>query len=346
MSENRQTVTLSQAQRPVFVGVDVGGTNIKIGLVDDRGRTIDETSIPTHAKKGPDQAVQRMAEAIRDLVKKVDLPLSDVPMIGLATPGTMDIPKGMILNPPNLPGWENCPIRDKLSEAVGRPVAFENDANAAAFGEAWIGSGAGDASIVLLTLGTGVGCGIIIGDLVVSGEHSHGAECGHIIIDIADSARMCGCGQPGHLEAYCSATGVVKWTRELLDAGRESSLNGRIGAGEDLSTLMIFEEAEAGDPLSLEVILETARYLGIGIVTLMHTIDPSAVVLGGAMTFGGHGSETGRRFLERVREEVHRRTFEVLAEETRIDFASLGGDAGYIGAAGIGRVAYRKTGVA
>ena len=144
------------------------------------------------------------------------------------TPGTMDIPRGMFLQPHNLPHWHYFPIRDCVAEAFGLPTAFANDANAAAYGEFWVGSGQKYHSIVMLTLGTGVGGGIIIGDLSVDGENSHGSECGHIIIDSSPTARMCGCGQPGHLEAYCSATALVKRTQELLANGRASSLTQRI----------------------------------------------------------------------------------------------------------------------
>ena len=130
---------------------------------------------------------------------------------------------------------------------------------------------------------------------------------------------------------------MVKRTQEALDSGRTSSLSRRIAAGEPLSALMIDQEAERGDPLSVEIVLETARYLGIGVVTAMHSVDPQGVVIGGAMTFGGHETATGRKFLARIKEEVNRRAFPALAEQTTIDFASLGGDAGFIGAAGLAR---------
>jgi glucokinase len=197
--------------------------------------------------------------------------------------------------------------------------------------------------MVLFTLGTGLGCGIIVGDLLINGENSHGAECGHIIIDCRDDARRCACGQLGHLEAYASATAVIKRTEDALAAGRHSSLSGRLAAGEQLSPLMLGQEADRGDALAMELILATARYVGIGAVTLMHTIDPSGLVLGGAMTFGGHDAPLGRRFLAEVRDEIRRRAFPVLAERIKVDYASLGGDAGYIGAAGVARLEHLQA---
>lgn len=346
---SRQVISLAEAKAPFFIGIDVGGTNIKIGLVDDEGQTLVAGSAPTHEEQGVEEAVRRMAEAAKKVCQSAGVSFDQVAMIGLATPGTMDIPRGMILEPPNLPHWRNYPIRDKLAEACGRPVAFANDANAAAYGEFWAGSGRVHPSLVMLTLGTGVGGGIIYDGLSIDGENSHGSECGHIIIDHSESARRCPCGGTGHLEAYASATALVKRFHEAVAAGKTSSLGTRLAGGEELTTLMMAKAAESGDALSHELILETAYFLGAGITSLIHTIDPGLVVLGGAMNFGGHDSALGREFIERVRSEVRRRALPVPGKSTVIDFAQLGGDAGYIGAAGIARSVFlrkRTTGSA
>jgi glucokinase len=283
-----------------------------------------------------------MAEAVHQAARSLGLGIDEIARIGLGSPGTMDVPAGMLLQPHNLPGWYDFPIRERLSAHAGLPVTFANDANAAAYGEFWVGSGRELSSMVLFTLGTGVGCGIVIGDLVIEGEHSHGAECGHIIIDSRDDARVCPCGQAGHLEAYASATAVIRRAEEALAAGRTSSASSRIARGEELTPKLLAEEAERGDAFSLEIILDTARYLGIGAVTLLHTIDPMGVVIGGAMTFGQEASPLGRQFLERVREEVRRRAFPVIVRHLHLSYAKLGNDAGYIGAAGMARLEHRK----
>lgn len=341
MSSSRRFLPVGDAQPPLFVGVDVGGTSVKIGVVDDLGRTLGWISIDTDPTHGPDDGTRRMGQAVCQLIDQIGLRREQVAGLGLGTPGTMDIPAGMLLDPPNLPGWIDFPIRDRLSQECQLPVSFTNDAAAAAYGEYWIGSGKSLPSMVMLTLGTGIGGGIIVNDASIDGQHSHGAECGHIIIDCRDDARVCSCGQPGHLEAYASALAVVRRTHEALEAGRPSSLSRRVAAGDSLTPLLLAQEAEAGDALALEIVLETARYLGIGVTSLMHTIDPSCVVLGGAMTFGGNEAPLGQRFIERVRQEVRRRAFPVVAK-TPIEFASLGGDAGYIGAAGIARARMTK----
>jgi glucokinase len=343
MSRQRRFLPADEAQAPLFAGVDLGGTSIKIGLVDDLGRTLAWESIPTRTELGPEAGAQRMGQAVIRMADQLGLNADDVAHVGLGSPGTMDVPAGMLLQPHNLPGWFDFPIRDRVADHCGRPVEFANDANAAAYGEFWIGSGKSFHSMVLFTLGTGIGCGVIIGDILITGENSHGAECGHIIIDCNENARVCPCGQKGHLEAYASATAVVKRTEEALAAGRSSSLQARVDSGEELTPLLLAREAEQGDALALEIITETARYMGVGAVTLLHTIDPNGVVLAGAMTFGGRDTELGRNFLATIHAEIQQRAFPVLAQRIQVEFASLGSDAGYIGAAGIARLAYQRN---
>jgi glucokinase len=323
-------ITRDQAEPPLFVGVDLGGTNIKVGVIDNQGRTLSYLHTPTQVERGAEDGARRMGEAVLKVIEQAGLKPADIARVGLGSPGTMDIPAGMLLKPINLHGWNDFPLRDRVSHYCSLPVSFENDANAAAYGEYWVGSGREFHSMVLFTLGTGIGSGIVIGDALIDGQHSHGAECGHMVIDFADDARLCGCGRRGHLEAYASAT-----------AGFKSSLAVRLERGEPLTPLLVAEEAATGDRLSLEIVIDTARYLGVGVVNVMHTIDPDGVVLGGAMTFGGHDAPLGRKFLARVKQEVEARALPVPAEKTVIDFAALGGDAGYIGAAGIARLDYR-----
>jgi glucokinase len=338
-----ESISADQAQRPLLAGVDVGGTTIKLGIVDDRGRTVAHTRIGTHNQRGAEDAVQRIGDTVEQMLAEEGLFLDDIVAAGLGTPGTLDIPRGMILRPHNLPGWRDFPIRDRLANRLGKPVTYTNDASAAGYGEYWIGSGKAFHSMVLITLGTGVGSGIIIGDdISIDGENSCGSECGHLVIDCREDARMCPCGQRGHLEAYCSATSLVKRTAEALQAGGDSSLRSVCENGEELTGLVIAAHAEQGDELALRLVMETADYLVAGIVSVMNVIDPAAVILGGAMNFGGHDHPLGRRFLKRVRQGVVAKSFPVPGERITIDYAALGGDAGYVGTAGLARAAWRK----
>ena len=342
MSGSRTFLPLAEASRPLYAGVDLGGTNIKAALVDDLGRLLAFHTEQTHPDRGAEDAAARMGEAVHVLARQAGVPTAGIAAVGLGSPGPLDLQAGTIVRAGNLVGWDNFPLRDRVAAHCGRPVTFANDANAAAFGEFWVGSAREYDSLVLLTLGTGVGGGIIIGDLNVEGAHSHGSECGHMIVDPAETARLCPCGHSGHLEAYCSAKSLVARAEEAIAAGGPGSLAAAVAAGEPLTPILVGREAEAGDGLATELVMETARWLGIGIVSLMHAIDPEAVMIGGAMTFGGERAPVGRAFLERIRAKVRRRTFPTLAEKTVIGYASLGGDAGSIGAAGLARLADRR----
>lgn len=336
-------IDLHEAERPLFVGVDVGGTNIKLGIVDNQGRALIHDSIKTEEERGPADAVRRIWEALRAMLVNRLLTWDDIAALGLGTPGTQDVRRGWILEPPNLPHWRDFPIRDALAEACGKPCAYVNDANAAAYGEFWVGAGSQSQSMVMFTLGTGVGGGIILDGQLVNGENSFGSELGHLVIDCRPDARKCvwGGGR-GQLEAYASASAVVARAEEALLTAGPTTVRDRLESGDAFTTKMLAEEAELGDKFSLEIILETARYLAAGITSAVHAVDPGLVVLGGAMTFGAHRTKVGELFLATVREEFQSRCFHVVAN-TRIDYASLGGDAGFIGAAGIGRAMYLRS---
>lgn len=338
-----ETVTLENASPPFFAGIDVGGTSIKVGIVDDEGKTVGYTSFPTEAELGAEIAVLQIRDTLDALISASALTWNEIAYLGLGTPGTMDIPDGLILEPPNLPGWRHFPIRDELSRATGKPVSFANDANAAAYGEYWIGSGRKHNSIVMLTLGTGVGGGIVLEGKTLDGESSHGGECGHVMIDSSPDARICSCGQRGHLEAYASATALIARCEEALMAGETSSLANHLAKGEKINGLLISRAGEQGDQLALRLIMETADYLAQGSAIFMNTIDPSALILGGAMNFGGESSPIGRKFIERVRETAGRLALPIVARNVKIEFAQLRGDAGYIGAAGLAREAFYRS---
>jgi glucokinase len=343
MPDPQSFISLAAAELPLFVGIDLGGTNTKLGLVDNQGRTLAYHSVPTRVEQGPDHAIAQMAAGVEHLLRSAGVEKSAVGHLGLATPGPMDLERGLLLTPGNLPGWWDYPIRYRVAEACGLPVRFANDANAAAFGEYWQGAGANTHTMVLLTLGTGLGGGIVIQDMLVEGAHSNGAECGFLLIDPHPDARRDSLGLSGTLEAYCGSYGVVGRAVDALEAGRDSTLQKQRQAGEPITPLAIAEAAEAGDSLALETVMDTARYLARGIVTLIHTLDPDSVVLGGAMNFGGTGHPLGERFIDQVRQEVRPRLLPALRGVLRIEFAQLGGDAGYMGAAGLARSAFHAN---
>jgi glucokinase len=322
---------------PLYVGLDVGGTSMKAGVVDDNGRPLSSVSLATEAHRGQEFGLERMCESIRQAIAAAAVGQDQVAAIGVATPGTMDIPAGIILDPPNLRPWRNVPVRKHIQDAFHVPTAFQNDANAAAYGEFWVGAGRDAHSMVLFTLGTGVGGGIIIGDLVVEGEHSHGAELGHMKIEMTNP-RQCGCGRWGCLEAYASATAVVKRAHEAL-AGYSgaSALAAVLRKQGEITSKDIFDAAAVNDPLAERIVEETAYYLAVAAMNMMHTIDPDMVVFGGGMSAAGEG------FLERIRWHVKRLAFPVPAQRTLIRYALLESDAGFIGAAACARLLHQRT---
>ncbi len=317
--------------KPLFVGLDVGGSAMKAGVVDDTGSALASVSLPTEAHRGQELGLERMCETIRQAVAAAGLKMADIDAIGVATPGTMDIPAGIILDPPNLKPWRNVHVRDHIQKVFKLPTAFQNDANAAAFGEFWAGAGRDIHSMVLFTLGTGVGGGIIIGDIVLEGEHSHGGELGHMKIEMTNP-RLCGCGRFGCLEAYASATAVVKRATEALSAkGVKSQLKDLCHQEGGLTARDIFDAAAAGDQVADKIVEDTSYYLAVGAMNMMHTIDPDMVVFTGGMIAAGEA------FLQRIRKFVKELAFPVPAERTTICYAQLGSDAGFIGAAACGR---------
>jgi len=320
---------------PFYLGIDLGGTNIKCGVVDDLGRPLSSVSLETEAERGPEVGISNLVRAGKQAVAECGLSWDEITGVGLGSPGTMDLSRGMLLDPPNLPGWNQLPIRDLLAQKLGKQTVLQNDANAAAYGEYWAGAGRHTRSLVLFTLGTGIGCGIVDEGRIIEGRHSHGGECGHIIIQM-DNARQCSCGGYGHLEGYASATALVKRAVEALEGEPAASLLRKIPAC-DLTSRAIDEAAKGGDPLARRLMRETARYLAVGAVCLIHTIDPDIVLFSGGMIAAGPS------FLEDIRTDIRAMAFPTIAHKIRIEYAELGGDAGFIGAAGCARMAFGKS---
>lgn len=325
------------ADRPCFLGIDLGGTNIKIGVVDDAGGAVTHTSIPTRPEEGSASGLDRMCEAGRFVVQQAGLTMQDIHSVGVGSPGPMDLKKQVLINPHNLPGWWDLYLAAEIEKRLEKQTVLQNDANAAAFGEFWVGAGRGRHSLVQFTLGTGIGCGIVIGGQILEGEHSHGGESGHQRIDISKNARLNGTGLYGSLEAYASAKAVVERATEALDVGEASILADEHRKEGSLTAKVVFDAAAAGDALAERIVDETAFYLAVGAVNLMHTIDPDVVVFSGGMI------AAGPTFLERIRRYVRENALPVPAASTDIVYALLGEDAGFIGAAGCARIKFATS---
>ena len=326
------------AARLIYVGLDVGGTTMKAAAVDDNGSPLSAPVVmDTNPGRGQEAGLETMCETIRRAASAAGVTLADVTAIGVATPGLMDIKAGLILDPPNLKPWKNVPVREHIRQTFNKPTVYQNDANAAAYGEFWVGSGQAAASMVLFTLGTGVGGGIILGDVIVEGEHSHGGELGHLRIDMPDRGRICGCGARGCLEAYASATNVVKRAREEMASWRgHTGLRKYYTANNDEFTAkQVFDLAEAGDECALKVVDDTAYYLALGACAVISSIDPEMIVFGGGMV------KAGEWFRSKIDTYVRQYGLPFPTKSVKVAFASLGSDAGFIGAAGCARLAMK-----
>lgn len=326
-----QSAPAPQTKGPLYVGIDVGGTGIKLGIVTPAGDTVVSRSIATQPERGAADAAERCARALAEMATEFQIPAGAVQRVGLATPGPLDLATGTLICPGNLPAWHNSPVRDLFADALGVPVTYANDANAAAWGEFWLGAGAASHSMVMFTLGTGVGGGIVAGDRLLEGANSCGGELGHIIIDCGEDAPTNTMGIRGTLEGYCGSYGIVGQAQRLMAAGEASTLS----STQPLTPLAIAEAAEAGDPLAMRVVTDTARLLAVGVVSVVHTVDPECVVVGGGINFGGAGTPMGDRFLDELRRQCQQRLIPSLRDSIRIDFAELGPAAGYVGAAGL-----------
>lgn len=267
------------------IGIDLGGTNIKAGLVDEKDRILLEKRIPTDAERTADEIIGDMAKLVRDLLCESAAAGGDIAGVGIGSPGTIDTDTGMVVYSNNM-NWENVPLGPILSDMLSLSVKVANDANCAALGEMKAGGARGCSSFVLITLGTGVGFGIVIGGKVFDGAKAGGAELGHT--SLISGGELCSCGRRGCLEAYASATALIRDTRRAAERSRASAIWKFCGG--DLSNVggkTAFDAAEAGDPTAQRVLEEYIRYLGEGIVNVVNIFRPELVLISGGVCVQG-----------------------------------------------------------
>ncbi|UCD27730.1 MAG: ROK family glucokinase [Planctomycetota bacterium] len=308
------------------VGVDLGGTNIKAGLLDADANIKSKFSVPTEVDLGTEKVIGNIGAAVKRAMDEAGVASSEVVGIGIGSPGPLSHNRGLVINPGNLPCLQNVPLRSAIEKHTGIKTTLENDANAAAWGEFWAGAGKEVNDLVMFTLGTGVGGGVISGGKLLRGFYENGAELGHIIVQ--SGGRRCSCDQHGCVEAYSSAYYLARRAEELVADGRQSSLKAHIDAGEMLMAEHIVEAAKAGDELARQVWDDACRYLATAIVTMQHVTNPELVVLAGGMIAAGDF------LLDRVRKYFRELTWSLMEDFPDIRFATLGNDAGLIGAAG------------
>ena len=316
------------------IGVDLGGTNIAAGVVDSQRKIVKKGSVPTGAARGGDAIMADMAALCRSLVEEAGLTMADIASIGIASPGTILYEEGMVERSDNL-GFYRFPIADKLRALIpGMTVYLENDANAAAWAEAVCGAAAGTRNSVMITLGTGLGGGVVIDGKIYAGHNGAAAELGHVTLK--RGGRLCNCGRRGCFEAYCSATGLIASTEEMLEECRrlkkETLMTEEVERYGKVNARVPFNAAKRGDPYALRVVAEYKEYLAEGIIDLINIFQPEVLSIGGGVS-GEKDYLTSPDFLEKIATEQFTRDAE---HKAVVCTATLGNDAGIIGAAMLG----------
>lgn len=311
-----------------IVGVDIGGTNVVVGTVAEDGSNVHgHRTEATHLSGGPGGTVDQVNRLVQESLAAAREELGagiDVTGIGIGSPGPLDTRRGIVLLTPNL-GWIDMPLRDRVATAAGLPATLDNDANCAVLGEWWRGAAHGGSVVVGLTIGTGIGGGIVLDGKIFHGASDVAGEIGHASID--QSGRLCKCGNYGCLEAYASGPAIAKRAVEGLVAGSDSSLpdyvNGDLAA---ITARTVSQAARDGDAFCLDVITETAHYLGGAIANLLNIFNPDVVVICGGVTLAGD------HLFDPLRNQVRRRAFRPAVLACRIVPGSLPGTAGVFGA--------------
>ncbi|HEY7503475.1 MAG TPA: ROK family protein [Gemmatimonadales bacterium] len=310
------------------LGIDIGGTNLVVGCVAEDGSTLQAlASTPTHAEAGASDVVDRLVALAQECVARTEreVPGAEIIGVGAGAPGPLDTKSGVVLLTPNL-GWVDFPLRQIIRDRLGLPAQLDNDANCAVLGEWWVGAARGTRHAIGITIGTGIGGGLILDGRLYHGASDVAGEIGHTTIDT--EGRRCKCGNYGCLEAYASGPNIALRAIEAMEAGAETRLASYVGGDTSKITAQtVYEAAHDEDELALEVVNDTAKFLGAGIANLLNVFNPEVVVICGGVTLAGD------RLFTPLRRETARRAFKPAVAACRIVPGELVGTAGVYGAA-------------
>ncbi len=309
----------------LVMGVDIGGTSIKAALLDSSGTILSKREEPTPVSLGEDGVIARVGEIAVRLLETNRLDTHHLAGIGVGVPGAVNVQAGVVYHAVNL-GWKETPLREKLEAYLGIPVLVDNDANIAALGEMWKGAGQGTTDLIAITLGTGVGGGVIVNGQIIHGVNGASGEIGHMTM-VPNGGPPCNCGKTGCLESYASATAIIRAGTKRAQSGESALLSRLLAANGSLEAKDIFAAAQAGDEAALAIVDEAAFYLGLALSHLANVLNPGKIVIGGGV------AAAGEFLFSRVRTSFTRFVaFPVAAASCEILPATLGNDAGVIGA--------------
>lgn len=315
----------------LYIGADVGGTNLKLGLFDPDLNLLARGNYPNPEDNSPPSLVEHIARSVDRLFGDNGLDRANLRGIGVGCPGTMNLREGIVIAAPNLP-FRNTPLRKMISDRLGCPCMLENDANAAAWGEFVVGAARDVRDMVFFTLGTGIGGGIVAEGMMIHGHTDQAAELGHIIV-YPDSERLCGCGQYGCAEAHASAAQTANRAMEGLRAGAKSTLQKVYGDKGEVTCRDVFDHAKAGDAFAAKIVDGTAKTLGLLCVSMLHVTQPQRIVFAGGMIAAGDF------LLDKIKYFFNKYIWTMQQESLEICFAQLGEDAGIYGAGALAREA-------
>ncbi len=314
------------------IGIDLGGTNIVASVVDDDYNIIGTSKTPTNSPRSADEIFDDIADVCEEAVKTAGLTMEDIDSVGMGTPGTVN-QDGVIEFANNL-AFNNVPARTMLAKRINKPeekVFIENDANCAALGEAYAGCGNGAKDFVAVTLGTGVGSGVIIGGKIVNGVNYAGGECGHMVIVV--DGEQCSCGRKGCWEAYASATALIRQTKKAMEEYPDSLMHKLAKEEGKVSGRTAFDAMRLGDIAGIKVVDDYIKYVACGLINIVNALQPETICIGGGICNEGETlMKPLRRFVQSERYSIHSKI------QTKIVKAELGNDAGVIGAALLGKV--------
>ena len=314
------------------IGIDLGGTNIVASVVDDDYNIIGTSKTPTNSPRSADEIFDDIADVCEEAVKTAGLTMEDIDSVGMGTPGTVN-QDGIIEFANNL-AFNNVPARTMLAKRINKPeekVFIENDANCAALGEAYAGCGNGAKDFVAVTLGTGVGSGVIIGGKIVNGVNYAGGECGHMVIVV--DGEQCSCGRKGCWEAYASATALIRQTKKAMEEYPDSLMHKLAKEEGKVSGRTAFDAMRLGDIAGIKVVDDYIKYVACGLINIVNALQPEILCIGGGICNEGETlMKPLRRFVQSERYSIHSKI------QTKIVKAELGNDAGVIGAALLGKV--------
>lgn len=307
------------------IGIDLGGTNIKVGLVDENYNIVAKATAKTNLPRPAEEICESIVDTVWEALNAAKVTIGEVNSIGIGTPGVANRNSGVVLYSCNL-GFNNTDLRTLIKAKLGKEVYVENDANAAAFGEVLNGAGKGCRDVVVVTLGTGVGGGIIIDGKIYTGFNFCGAELGHTVIQYG--GRQCGCGRRGCFEAYSSATALINMTKEAMEAHPDSKMWQIAGSLENVDGKTAFDGMRADDPAAKQVVDTYIEYLGCGLTNIVNTFQPEVLLIGGGIC------KEGENLTKPLEEFIKRESYCIDPNRsTKLDIAKLGNDAGIIGAA-------------